>query len=155
MRITQLNWQEPAAYAASIAAFIAGLFLGHAYDPAWLGRAGSVIIVCGVLLASSRKIDILHIKARALIDAHREKEFQPLLSEFTNPDGSPITKDQAKKLKKRIYAEAEKEIGELIEERRHVFKLHEVSIVVAGTLINGLGELTLRTVLSALIKCAA
>ena len=153
MQITQLNWQEPTAYAASIAAFVAGIFLGQAYDPAWLGRAGSVIIVCGVLLAASRKIDILHIKAKALIESHREKEFQSLLAEFTNSDGSPITTEQAKELKQCIYAEAEKDIGALIEERRHVFKLHEVSIVVAGTLINGFGEWALKTVLLVL-KCA-
>ena len=150
--LTKLNWQEPVAYAASIVVFVLGLALGKIYDPAWLGRAGSLVIVCGVLLAASRKIDILHIKARALIEAHREREFKSILSEFNSPDGSPITAEQAKELEQRIYAEAEKELGGLIEERRRVFKLHEVSIVIAGTLINGFGEWALGTFLAAL-KC--
>lgn len=138
--VTKLNWQEPAAYTASIAVVAAGLFFGKAYDPAWLGRAGSVVIVCGVLLASSRKIDILHIKAKTLVETHKKKEFQSILSEFTNPDGSSITAEQAKELREHIYLDAEKDIGELIKERRHIFKLHEAFIVVAGTLINGFGE---------------
>ena len=147
---TKLNWQEPSAYAASIAVLVAGLALGKVYDPAWLGRAGSLVIVCGVLLAASRKIDILHIKAKTLIEDHREREFPSVLSEFNNPDESPITAEQAENLKQHVYAEVEKDLGALIDERRHVFKMHEVSIVVVGTFINGFGEWALRIVLSAL-----
>ena len=153
MRITKLNWQEPAAYTASIGALFAGLVLGYSYDPVWLGRAGSVIIVCGVLLAASRKIDILHDKSKELIAEHRKKMFPEILSEFTDADGSPISPEQAKKHEQRIYDETTNDVGALIEERRHVFKLHEVSIVVAGTLINGFGEWGLKTVLTALF-CA-
>jgi hypothetical protein len=150
---TKLNWQEPTAYAASVVALAVGLCLGWVCDPAWLARAGSVVIVNGVLLASSRKIDLLYEKVKALVNAHRASEFQAVLSEFINRNGTAITSAQAEALERRIYGEAHEEISMLVEERRRIFKLHEVVLVVAGTLVNGFGEWALKLAMHSL-KCA-
>lgn len=152
-RITEFNWQEPTAYIVSITSLVLGISLGLAYDPAWLGRFGSVIIVCGVLLAASRKFDVLHAKALAVAKAHRREKFSAILSEFQNADGSPISSESAAELEERVYSDAEKEIATELDRRRRVFKIHEVSLVILGTLTNGFGEWVLRTAVS-LSKCA-
>jgi hypothetical protein len=149
-RITKLNWQEPTAYVSAIVAIGLGIYVGIKYDPAWLSRAGSVVIVCGVLLAASRKIELLHAKASEYIANHRATKFDALLAEHQNADGSPITHEQGEKLRKEIYGEVQQEISSVIEDRRRVFKLHEVAIVIAGTIINGFGEWSLKVVIHAI-----
>lgn len=148
LRITKLNWQEPTAYTAALAAVAAGLYWGVSCDPAWLSRAGSVVIVCGVLLAASRKIELLQEKVSDFLANHSATEFDAILSEHQNADGTPIGDKQAQNLRETIYRETQSEIAALIDQRRRVFKLHEVGIVVAGTLVNGFGEWLLKLVLS-------
>jgi hypothetical protein len=138
--MSKLNWQEPTAYATSVAAIAVGIYLGHPCEAAWLSRAGSVVVVIGVLLATSRKIELLRKKANALITNHQYTEFQNLVAEFQNQDGTPISESQAAQLKEKIYSEAYSETEELIQERARIFKMHEVIIVIAGTLLNGFGE---------------
>jgi len=147
-RITKLNWQEPTAYGCAVIATIVGAYASIKCDPAWLSRAGSIVIVCGVLLAASRKIELLQAKVAGFIANHSATEFDAILAEHKNPDGSSISKSQGEKLRKEIYAEAQSEIASLIEERRRVFKLHEVAIVIAGTLINGFGECGMKIIQS-------
>lgn len=148
LRITKLNWQEPTAYAAALVAVAAGLYWGVSCDPAWLSRAGSVVIVCGVLLAASRKIELLQAKVSGFLANHSTTEFDAILLEHQNADGTPIRDEQAQNLRKEIYGEIQSEIASLIDQHRRVFKLHEVGIVVAGTLVNGFGEWILKLVLS-------
>lgn len=147
-RFTKLNWQEPTAYVCAAVAIGVGLYAGIKCDPAWLSRAGSVVIVCGVLLAASRKIELLHAKAAELIDEHSDKEFDALLAQHQKPNSSPITEEQAKKIRKQTYDIVNNKITTLIEERRRIFKLHELAIVIAGTLINGFGEWAIKVIQS-------
>lgn len=145
-RLSKLNWQEPTAYGCAAIATALGIYAGIKCDPAWLSRAGSVVIVCGVLLAASRKIELLQAKVSEFIANHSTAEFDTLLAEHKNPDGSPISKERGEALRKEIYAEAQNEVASLIDERRRVFKLHEVAIVIAGTLINGFGEWCIKVI---------
>ena len=138
--MSKLNWQEPMAYVASVAAIVVDLYLSHVCEAAWLSRAGSVVVVIGVLLATSRKIELLRKKASELISKHRDTEFEKVTAEFQNQDGTPISDGQAAQLRAKVYAEMNVEVEELIQERARVFKMHEVVIVIAGTLINGFGE---------------
>lgn len=145
-RLTKLNWQEPTAYACAFIATALGVYAGLKCEPAWLSRAGSVVVVCGVLLAASRKIELLQAKTDEFIAKHSTTEFDAILAENVNPDGSPITKEQGERLRNKIYAEAQSEIASLIDERRRVFKLHEVAIVIVGTLLNGFGEWIMKVI---------
>jgi glycerol dehydrogenase-like iron-containing ADH family enzyme len=147
LRITKSNWQEPTAYASAVLAVALGVYWGATCDPAWISRAGSVVIVCGVLLAASRKIDLLQAKATDFLAAHKVSEFNAIIADYQNSDGTPIREDQATSLRETIYREAQSETEALINQRRRVFKLHEVAIVVAGTIINGFGEWFLKLAL--------
>lgn len=97
LRITKLNWQEPSAYTAAVAT---GLYWGVSCDPAWLSRAGSVVIVCGVLLAASRKIELLQAKVSGFLANHSTAGFDAILSEHQNADGTPIGDKQDQNLGK-------------------------------------------------------
>jgi hypothetical protein len=136
---TSLNWQEPAAYAASLMALAGGLYLGLACDKDWLGRAGSLVIIIGVLLAASRKMDLLHAKVLLFIENYRRKNSSLVRDEMKLILGRDPTDHEVSSVENAIYASAKKELEELIEERRRVFKLHEVALVIAGTFVNGFG----------------
>lgn len=138
--MSKFNWQEPSAYTTAIAATAIGIYLGHVCEAAWLSRAGSVVVVIGVLLVTSRKNEILQKKATDFISVHRDTQFKNVLDEFENQDGTPIAEDRAAKLKEQIYSEMNSMVEEIYQERARVFKMHEVAIVIVGTLLNGFGE---------------
>ena len=141
---------EIAAYSLAIAATICGVWAGLAYDTAWLGRAGSVVIVAGVALAASRKTETLHEKVLKLMDDHRKSHPNLVREEYRNIKGIDPTPEQIHALESKIYDSVKEDIAVLMNERRWRFKLHEVGIVIYGTLLNGFGEWLLKTV----VRCA-
>jgi hypothetical protein len=146
-KVLKASWHEPIAYVGACLAGWFGLYLGIAIDPAWLGRAGSLIIVCGVLLAMSRKIDVLHSKAKAFLEEHSRTVARGIVLEEAEAAGRPVpSDDEVGAILQRIFAEANSQVGVLIDERRRVFKLHEVTLVIVGTVVNGFGEWALRQI---------
>ena len=140
MTITKLNWQEPTAYILSISALIVGTSLNVNSDHnIWLTPSGSFVIVIGVLLASSRKMDVLNKIAINFADKYMDDNIDKIINEI--PKSGDLNKDEIDKLKNGVRKSAHSGINENIDERRRVFKLHEVFLVSAGTLINGWGDL--------------
>jgi cobalamin biosynthesis protein CobD/CbiB len=142
------NWHEPAAYISAGIALAWGVLASLKIDSAWLGRAGAVVIVVGVLLASSRKIDDLHQRVLKFVDGYRSSNPQQVRDEFRSLKGREPTEVEAKELEDAVYASANEDIDSLIEQRRRIFKLHEVALVVVGTLTNGFGEWLMKLVLA-------
>ena len=146
-KVLKASWHEPAAYAAACLAGWLGICLGIANDPAWLGRAGSLIIVCGVLLAMSRKIDLLHAKTTNFLERHFRTDARGTYLDEAKKAGRPVpSEDEINARLQEIAGEATSQIGILIDERRRVFKLHEVTLVIVGTVVNGFGEWALRQI---------
>lgn len=149
----QVKWfvtshlHETVAYFVAILATICGVWAGVVYEAAWLGRAGSVVIVAGVSLAASRKIDTLSAKVLDFIDKYR-KDNPDLVRDVCKELGDdPLTPERIIAVEGSVYDSAQKELGELIKNRRRLFKLHEVVIVIYGTLLNGFGEWLVKVVL--------
>lgn len=142
------TWHEPVAYACAIIVTALGIWAGLKNEPAWLGRAGSVVVVVGVLLASSRKIDELHQRVLKFVEDFRTANPNEVRGEYKNLKGKEPTEAEVRALEGAVYESAKSGIGELIEERRRVFKLHEVTLVVAGTLMNGFGEWLIKLVIA-------
>jgi hypothetical protein len=136
---TRLNWQEPTAYLVASATLAAGLYLALKCNQDWLARAGSLIIVYGVLLAASRKYDIVQAKMLKLMRDHRKSHPDFIRSALERKLGRRPTDAEAHHEGADFYDEVERDIDEVIQERRRIFKLHEVILVVGGTLINGFG----------------
>lgn len=139
-RPNKQNWHEPAAYCTVVLVTVFGVCASLRYEPAWLGRAGSLVIVIGVLLAASRKVETLHERVLKFVDGHRKNNPHLVRDEFRKLKMAEPTDTEVRALEDVIYQSAKDDIAVLINERRWIFKLHEVAIVIAGTLLNGFGE---------------
>lgn len=124
---------------AAVAALVTGVRLGFGDEGAWLSRMGSVITVIGVLLAGSRKFDALRIKAVAVISEHEEKEFSSVI-ERIRAERPKLSEGQLAELKDKVYALTREAIEGEIQSLQRVFKIHELILVVVGTVLNGFGE---------------
>ena len=139
------NWHEPAAYVSSSLAVITGALLGFSCDPDWLGRAGSVVICVGVLLAASRKVDRTE-EAIAMQQRQFKEAMRPhvagVLRETTarEPTWAEINVAEAE-----IESNVPDTITPLLKRKRRALRMHEVSLVVLGTLINGFGSWLIRS----------
>ena len=139
MAITKFNWQEPAAYTTAIIFAVIGLVAGYSKDPDWLGRAGSLVIVVGVLLAASRKMDLLHKEINKVIRENAPAASSSARDALLKKYGREPTASEIQSLTLKVLEEMTKDMSNVMDKRRHVFKLHEVALVVAGTLLNGFG----------------
>jgi hypothetical protein len=119
-RPTALNWQEPTAYLVAIASVALGTYYGTMCDADWLGRAGSVVVVCGVLLAFSRKIDLLHKKTLAFFKAYRQNNPSFVRDELSQILGRVPSANEVEEIESAIYAAADAETALLIDGRRRV-----------------------------------
>ena len=138
-KTVSFNWQETLAYSLGIVTLLVGGYFGYTAHPDWLGRAGSLLIVYGVLLASSRKLDLLHAKVLRFIDKFRKENRKLLKDEFVKLHKRQPTEIESLTAELDVYQSAASEIAELIEERRRVFKMYEITLVVVGTVVNGFG----------------
>ena len=127
----------------------AGIYFGLNCDKDWLGRAGSLVIIYGVLLAASRKVDLLHSKVLLFVDNYKKQNSSLVRDEMKLLFGRDPTDQEVSSVESAIYASARSDIQALIEERRRIFKLHEVALVVFGTFVNGFGSWIIGTVTSA------
>lgn len=143
---TKHHAHELAAYLVAVIATILGIWSGWKYDPAWVGRAGSVVIVAGVALAASRKNETFHEKVLKFVDEHRKRNPDLVRDEFRKLEGIDPTNEQVRALEDAIYSSAKEDVAVLMNERRWAFKLHEVGIVIFGTLLNGFGQWLLEWV---------
>ena len=139
-RPTRLNFQEPLAYLGCFVAASMGWHYGVKNDHDWLGRAGSVMVVIGVLLAASRKVDVLRDKTETFLQKHLNDNSNEVRRGLKERFNKEPTDEEVSLMQNAIYAEARAEIEPLIQQRRRIFKLHEILIVISGTLLNGFGS---------------
>lgn len=136
---TLFNWQETVATLLGVATLVAGVYLGFKINADWLGRAGSLLIVYGVVLATTRKFDVLHSKVLKFIDAYRKNNKALLRDEFYKMHKRQPTDVEALSAELDVYQSAMVDMADLIDERRRVFKAFEVALVIIGTVVNGFG----------------
>jgi hypothetical protein len=138
-KTTQFKWQETLALLLGIATLVAGGYLGYTTHPDWVGRAGSLLIVYGVLLATTRKFDLLHTKVLKFLEDFRKKNKTLIPEELPKLHQREPTCCETLAAELDVYQSAIYDIAELIDERRRAFKVYEISLVIVGTLVNGFG----------------
>lgn len=139
-----ISKHEKAAVVLCTASLAAGLILACLFEPAWMNRAGSVVIVIGVLLATSRLADITESKVQKLIGDNFEKGMGDAIRSIEEAHGHSLDNEQRAALHKGVYDSMTKGFAELFENWRRRVKRYEVSLVVAGTLVNGFGDWAFR-----------
>ena len=110
------------------------------FAPIWLNRAGSVVIVIGVLLATSRLADISEANVAKFTSDNFDKGMAGAIRNVEETHTHILDNDQREALRKGVYAVINEGFAGLFEDWRRRVKRYEVSLVVAGTIINGFGD---------------
>lgn len=131
---------EKLAVLFASASLFAGLVLAWCFAPIWLNRAGSIVIVIGVLLATSRLADISEENVAKLFIENFDKGITGAIKIIEEAHSHILGNDQREALRKGVYASMTKGFAGLFENWRRRVKRYEVSLVVAGTLVNGFGD---------------
>lgn len=135
-----ISKHEKLAVLLAGASLSTGLVLALCFAPIWLNRAGSVVIVIGVLLATSRLADISEANVAKLINDNFDKGIADAIQNVEETHSHILENDQREALRKGVYASITKGFAGLFEDWRRRVKRYEVSLLVAGTLVNGFGD---------------
>ncbi|KQT67845.1 MULTISPECIES: hypothetical protein [unclassified Pseudomonas] len=135
------SWLERIIVGICVAIAICGALAGYFYDPPWLNRAGSVIIVIGVIAASVRLQEVLTSQISRFREMSDEKQLQELYEVHERFFGRPLDAAYKKGLESLVNKGLETMFANYIERRVKRLKSVELSILIAGTLINGFGDL--------------
>jgi hypothetical protein len=139
-----------AALVALLSLLVGGVVLGLRDDPLWANRAGSLIVVVGILLGASRYYErqITSILARIYGDralfvrSHIGTIEATLGRSITPEERIQVALSTSKALDKKKAIESitrrlvEPDIGRI--------KIWEILIVIVGTVVNGFGDLLLK-----------
>jgi len=137
---------EILALLVSAIVLVVGGVLAWKTDPAWLDRAGSLIIIVGVLLAASRYHEWLIQRVSEIIDNSPELIFQKALAIVERKKGTPVSDEERNILLENIKEEFKNKeelksyMHSLIEPEKKRLKLWEIYLVVGGTFLNGFGD---------------
>jgi hypothetical protein len=125
---------------------VVGGVLAWENNPAWLNRAGSIIIIVGVLLAVSRFHEWMVQKVSETIEKNPELFFQNALAIVERKKGAPLSDEERTTVLAGISEEYKNKDGleiymnSLIEPEKKRLKLWEIYLVVCGTFLNGFGD---------------
>ncbi|MEI2429257.1 hypothetical protein RDV84_22780 [Lysobacter yananisis] len=72
LKITKYNWQERATYLTAFMLIFTGACMTSPDASTSINRAGSLVIVTGIILAMSRKHCILFDEVKSFIALHKE-----------------------------------------------------------------------------------
>lgn len=83
---------------------------------------------------------LLSAKVAAFVEGNFDLVFAETLTSLEQELNAKLSPERRDELKKQIHKEMLGEIGALLDERKHLFKLYEVGLVVIGTFLNGFGD---------------
>jgi hypothetical protein len=140
MAMLKSRWREIAGFLAAAIIIAGGTYLAFTVKEVWLNRAGALVIIAGVILAASRVNEVLSAKVAAFVEGNFDPVFSETLVSLERELNEKLSNDRQRELREQIHKEMFGEIGSLLEERKRMFKLYEVALVVIGTFLNGLGD---------------
>lgn len=129
-----------AAVVSTIFVLVVGTYLAYYYQPVWLNRAGSVIIIIGVLLAVNRIHEIFENRFIKLFDKDGDKVFSDVVEKLERKFDKTLTPEQRVELKDLTRPELVSLLHSTMAERKHIFRYFEVWLIIAGTFLNGFGD---------------
>ena len=137
---------EILASLVSAIVLVVGGVLAWKTNPAWLNRAGSLIIIVGVLLAASRFHEWIAQKVSETIEKNPELLFQKVLAIVERKKGVPLSDEERTTALENIKEEYKNKeeltsyMHSLIEPEKKRLKLWEIYLVIGGTFLNGFGD---------------
>lgn len=125
----QISKHEKLAVLLAGASLSAGFVLAWWSAPIWLNRAGSVVIVIGVLLAASRLADISEANVEKLISDNFDKGMAGVILNIEKTHNHILDNDQREALRKGVYTSITEGFAGLFEDWRRRVKRYEASLV--------------------------
>lgn len=141
---------ETLALISSMLIFISGIYLAFTIDPLWLNRSGALIIIIGILLATSRFHERIAQKVLNTIKDKPEISSLEALDIYEQQTKTSLSKEDQKLFLNSIQEVmvknvnnqewCKKYIASTVEPTTHRIKLWEISLVIGGTFLNGFGD---------------
>jgi len=129
-----------AAVVSTIVVLIVGTYLAYYYQPVWLNRAGSLIIIIGVILAVNRIHEIFENRFINLFDRDGDKVLNDVVEKCEKKFDKPLTTEEHAELKELARPELVSLLRSTTAERKHIFRYFEVWLIIVGTFLNGFGD---------------
>lgn len=120
--------------------FIVGFALGYFKDAVWLNRFGSLIIVCGVVMAAIKLSDILDDQIERFMQKNHEQQAEQVMAVNRSFFRGSLPEGYEEKLRAELRKQV---VGVFTTYKKHRldrFKKVEVSVLIFGTLTNGFGD---------------
>lgn len=123
--------------ATTLVVLVVGSYLAYKYQPAWLNRAGSLIIIIGVILAVNRIHEIYEKRFVELFDKTDEKEFVGSVEQDLE---RPLVPEERKDLVGQVRKTLIDQLQTRTTERKRIFRYFEIWLIIVGTFLNGFGD---------------
>lgn len=141
---------EVSALAAAALFLILEIYFGFTKDATLLNRAGSLIIICGVLLAATRFTEILSRRVDEFLKQNDKLLLNKIIESHESFFGTPLDEKYKLRLADAVQKKQQETFSTYQNKRNREFKLYEIGIVSFGTFVNGFGDLAIKTISCAL-----
>lgn len=133
-------WMDILAWSVSVVVVVGGFYLAWHGSPFWVNRAGSLLVVIGVLLAASRLHDWLQKKSATFVDDNFNVVFEGVTAIIAKTRGKNLAVPLRDDLQSTLKNEIHECMTSIFEAGRARSNLFEIYFVVVGTLLNGFGD---------------
>jgi hypothetical protein len=135
---------QVSAVGTSLMALAVGAWLAWHYDPTWFNRAGSLVIVSGVLLAVSRFHGWVHAEQMKHLQENFDTIVDTMMCGSVNTP-QDLTPEAQQRIESVFLEQVQRKLAENYAAVKDELRAWEVLLVVAGTLINGFGDWSITT----------
>lgn len=134
------HWIDSVALLGSLTILMAGIYMAWNSSAVWLNRAGSLIVIIGVILATSRVHQWLERWTSAFFERNYDSLFKDVAAAIGRQQGDPLSSEVTHALAARVKADVHKQLASKFERDRGHFKLYEFYLIIGGTFLNGFGD---------------
>jgi hypothetical protein len=103
-----------------------------------MNRAGSLIVIIGIVVAVSRIPEWLERKAASFVD--NDALYKDVAAIVGREQGEPFSRQQRDELDSILKTHGPKYVASKVESTQGRLKVYEIYLVVGGTFLNGFGD---------------
>lgn len=123
-----------------------GTYLAWFSNPAWLNRAGALVIIVGVLLAASRFQEWVQSKVLLFGETEFDSTANHAILTVQSELELSLSPEEKERIKAQLKQAFHKDLADVFEEDKRRIKAWEVWLVVLGTFLNGFGDFIISVV---------